>query len=442
MIQIQRNASRALLAVLNGRSLGPALEEIWLRAAGSAPGTGLQPGERAAIQDLAFGSCRWLGTLRAVLAQLLHAPLTDPQVEALLLVALYQLNWTRAAPHAVVDFAVRTCAALRKPGAGGLVNAVLRNFLRRRAALLQHARDTEPGRFSYPQWWIDALRSDWPADYAAILDAGNLHPPMTLRVNRRRATVPEMLERLERAGLATEQLGDCALLLARPVPVRELPGFEQGLCSVQDFAAQLAVPLLDLYPGQRVLDACAAPGGKTAHILEMCDVELVALDQDAQRLARIGVNLERLGLSPPACNVRLHAADAGALPAWWDGRAFDRILLDAPCTGSGVVRRHPDAKWLRRAQDLAQLAGQQGRLLDALWRTLAPGGKLLYATCSVFAAETRSPISMFLASHDDAVRLEPGRPAGVELGGGQLLPDARHDGFFYALLQKSAAAAD
>ena len=240
VIQIQRDASRALLAVLNGRSLTPVLEETWLRA------PRLQPGERAAIQDLAFGTCRWLGTLRALLSQLLRAPLTDPQVEALLLVALYQLQWTRAAPHAVVNFAVRTCAAVRKPAAAGLVNAVLRNFLRQRALLLQRARETEPGRYSYPQWWIDQLRHDWPDDYAGILEAGNLHPPMTLRVNRRRVSAQDMLRQLERAGIGAQYIAPVALLLAKPVPVRDLPGFEQGLVSVQDLAAQHAAPLLDL----------------------------------------------------------------------------------------------------------------------------------------------------------------------------------------------------
>jgi len=426
VIQIQRNASRALLAVLNGRSLTPVLEQIWLRA------PGLLPSERAAIQDLAFGTCRWLGTLRALLVQLLRAPLTDAQVEALLLVALYQLQWTRAAPHAVVNFAVGTCAAVRKPAAAGLVNAVLRNFLRRREPLLQHARDTEPGRYSYPQWWIDQVRHDWPTDYATVLEAGNLHPPMTLRVNRRRANAQDMLRALAGAGIGAQCCEPAALLLEKPVPVRAVPGFEQGLVSVQDLAAQYAAPLLDLAAGQRVLDACAAPGGKAAHVLELCDVDLVALDQDARRLERVSDNLARLGLS-----AELRAADAGDLPAWWDGRPFDRVLLDAPCTGSGVVRRHPDAKWLRRPQDIAQLAAQQTRLLEALWQTLAPDGKLLYVTCSVFAAETQSPVARFLASHDEALRLSAAVPAG-----GQCLPDPRHDGFFYALLQKRGAAAD
>jgi 16S rRNA (cytosine967-C5)-methyltransferase len=427
VIEIQGHAALALLAVLRGRSLTAVLDEIRSR------NPRLEANQRAAIQDLAFGSCRWLGTLRAVLAQLLRAPLTDAEVEALLLVALYQLHWTRAAQHAVVDGAVRTCVALDKPAAKGLVNGVLRNFLRRREALMAQAQATPEGRFSYPQWWIDETRAAWPAQYAEILDAGNLHPPMTLRVNRRKGDAQSYRATLARAGIDTEPLGAAALLLAKPVPVQALPGFEHGLVSVQDLAAQYAAPLLDLASGQRVLDACAAPGGKTAHILELCDVELLALDRDAQRLDRVRGNLDRLGL-----NARLQAADAAHARAWWDGRPFDRILLDAPCTGSGVVRRHPDAKWLRRPGDLAQLAAEQSRLLQGLWHTLAADGKLLYVTCSVFPAETESRIAAFLASHDDASRVAlAGLPAG-----GQLLPDMRHDGFFYALLQKRPAPAD
>lgn len=427
MIEIQRNASLALLAVLHGRSLTPVLDEIRLRSAR------LQPNERAAIQDLAFGSCRWLGTLRAVLAQLLHAPLTDEEVEALLLITLYQLHWTRAAPYAVVDSAVHTCMVLSKPAAKGLVNAVLRNFLRQREALLERARATEVGRFSYPQWWIDEVRRAWPAQYAEILDAGNLHPPMALRVNRRRTEASSYLALLSQAGIEAEPSGPAGLLLAKPVPVQALPGFQEGLVSVQDLAAQCAAPLLDLAPGQRVLDACAAPGGKSAHILELCDVELLALDRDVERLERVRGTLARLGLE-----AQLQAADAADTARWWDGRRFERILLDAPCTASGVVRRHPDGKWLRRRADIAQLAAEQSRLLEGLWHTLAADGKLLYVTCSVFPAETESRIAAFLTSHDDASRLELlGLPAG-----GQLLPDTRHDGFFYGLLQKRPAPAD
>ena len=427
MTETQRHAALALLAVLRGRSLTPVLDEIRAR------NRQLAPNQRAAIQDLAFGGCRWLGTLRAVLAQLLRAPLVDEEVEALLLIALYQLQWTRAARHAVVDGAVRTAVALAKPAAKGLVNGVLRSFLRQRETSMEGARTTDVGRFSYPQWWIDEVKAAWPSQWAEILDAGNLHPPMTLRVNCRKTDTLSYRTGLARAGVDARAIGPAALLLAKPMPVQALPGFAQGLVSVQDLAAQYASQMLDLARGQRVLDACAAPGGKTAHILELCDVELLALDRDAERLGRVRDNLDRLGLT-----ARLLAADAAEPQGWWDGRGFDRILLDAPCTGSGVVRRHPDAKWLRRPGDLTQLAVEQSRLLHGLWQTLAAGGRLLYVTCSVFPAETESRIAAFLASHDDASRLAlAGLPAG-----GQLLPDPRQDGFFYALLQKRPVHAD
>ena len=251
----------------------------------------------AAVQDLAYGVLRYLGLLRALLAGLLAKPLRDEDLEALLLVALYQLKYTRAAPYAVVDDAVRACVRLRKTSAKGLVNAVLRNFLRHPDASLALARKTEPGRWSYPQWWIDTLRSAYPGHYADILEAGNTRPPMTLRVNLRRIARDAYLAMLGTAGLEAEAIGDCAVMLAQPVPVDGLPGFSQGLVSVQDLSAQYAAPLLDLSDGMRVLDACAAPGGKSAHILEHAQVRLTAIDRDAQRLSRLASNFERLGLS-------------------------------------------------------------------------------------------------------------------------------------------------
>jgi 16S rRNA (cytosine967-C5)-methyltransferase len=358
----------------------------------------------------------------------------DGEVETLLLVALYQLEWTRAAHHAVVDFAVRSCTALGRTSAKGLVNAVLRNFLRNREALLARARSTEAGRFSYPQWWIDEVARAWPAQYAAVLEMGNARPPMTLRVNRRIISTERYLTTLQEAGLPARQIGPCALLLDRPVGVESLPGFGEGLVSVQDLAAQYAAPLLELGDGMRVLDACAAPGGKTAHLLELADIRLIALDRDVQRLQRVRENLARLRLS----SATLAEADAGELSAWWDGQAFDRILLDAPCSASGVVRRHPDMKWLRRHDDLPRLAREQARLLDTLWHTLAAGGKLLYVTCSVFPAENRAQIAAFLGTHSDADAV-PLIPFPHTMG--QLLPDSRHDGFFYALLHKLPATA-
>jgi len=428
VIEIQRQAARAVAEVLQGHSLSRLLPVLWKRS------PALASNERAAIQDLSFGTCRWLGTLRAVLGMLLKRPPADREVETLLLVAIYQLEWTRAAPHAVVDFAVRTCAALGKTSAKGLVNAVLRNFLRDREVLLARARATEVGRYSYPQWWIDEVARAWPAEYATVLATGNAHPPMTLRVNRRFVSTERYLMTLQEAGLPAQQIGPCALLLDRPIAVESLPGFAQGLVSVQDLAAQYAAPLLDLREGMRVLDACAAPGGKTAHLLELADIQLICLDRDAQRLQRVRENLARLRLSAAT----LADADAGNLSAWWDGQVFDRILLDVPCSASGVVRRHPDMKWLRKADDLPRLACEQARLLDTLWHTLAAGGKLLYVTCSVFPAENQAQIAAFLGTHRDAdvvpLTLFPHTM-------GQLLPDSRHDGFFYALLHKLPATA-
>lgn len=421
MIEVQRQAVLALLGVLRGRSLSTVL---------SLPARGrpaLSAGDRGAIQDICYGACRWLGTLREIL-RLMGAALPDPEVEALLLVALYQLEWTRAPQHAVVDGAVRTCARLGKTSAKGLVNALLRRFQRERASLLEQAHRTPLGRFSYPQWWIDEIRRAYPERFEAILDAGNLHPPMTLRVNCRKISVEGYLEELRAASLQGERIGPAALLLEHPVPVEELPGFAEGRVSVQDLSAQRAAALLDVKDGMRVLDACAAPGGKTGHILETARVELTAVDQDPQRLRRVHENLSRLGLQ-----ARLLAADAGDPAAWWDGRPFDRILLDAPCSASGIVRRHPDIKWLRRADDLPRLARAQSRLLAALWRTLTPGGTLLYATCSLFPLENQARIADFLGVHNNARRTPITELAQTD---GQLLPDSRQDGFFYALLHK------
>jgi 16S rRNA (cytosine967-C5)-methyltransferase len=391
----------------------------------------LSKGDRAAIQDLGYGACRWLGTLREVLRLALNKPASDDQVEALLLVALYQLQWTRAPAHAVVDGAVRTCARLGKASAKGLVNAVLRRFLRERDSLLERARATPPGRFSYPQWWIEELERAYPARFQAILDAGNLHPPLTLRVNRRRVSIEAYLHALSVAGLPAEQIGPVAVRLEHPVPVESLPGFTEGLVSVQDLAAQRAAELLGPSDGMRILDACSAPGGKAAHLLETAAVELTAIDRDPQRLQRVRENLERLRLE-----ARLVTADAADLDSWWDGQPFERVLLDAPCSASGVVRRHPDIKWLRRPEDIARLAREQARLLSALWRTLTPGGTLLYATCSLFPAENQAPIADFLSAHKNARRLPITELAQTD---GQLLPDSRQDGFFYALLQKLVA---
>jgi 16S rRNA (cytosine967-C5)-methyltransferase len=415
LFKAQRVAAQAVRQVLSGRNLNLALEELRPRH--------FTPQQRAIAQDLSFGTLRWLTRLEALLAQLLEKPLTDENVHDLLLVALYQLEYSQNAPHAVVDHAVKAAAQLKKPWAKGLVNAVLRNFLRRREALLAKLPADFTTQQSWPAWWVSTLKNQYPQDWERILTTGNTHPPMTLRVNRRKSSAQDYLRLLAEAGIGAIKLGETGLLLEKPCPVDKLPGFFDGLVSVQDYGAQQAAPLLDVQDGMRVLDACSAPGGKTAHLLELADIALQALDSDAARLQKVQDNLQRLHLQ-----AALKAADAAKPEQWWDGRPFDRILADVPCTASGIARRHPDIKWLRRESDIAGFQQQQENILRGLWSTLAKGGKLLYATCSVFAEENQEQIQQFLEATTDA-RVVPG----VQ---NQLLPCEQHDGFFYALLEK------
>ena len=419
MVEVQRLASLAVSQVLAGRNLSQLLSSLWQRH------PGLSPQQRAAIQDLSCGTLRFYGQLQALLEHLLEKPLRDQRLRALLLVGLYQLQHTRVAPHAVVDHAVKTAAALNQRSAKGLVNAILRNFLRNREILQALAATSEVGRYSHPQWWIDKLRAQYPRDYHAILTADNLQPPMILRVNRRATTKQDYQTLLLNSGMEAEDLGGDALLLKRAVAVKELPGFAEGMVTVQDAAAQLAAPLLDVQPGMRVLDACAAPGGKTTHILELADAQLMALDDDADRLRLVTENLQRLKLE-----AHVVCGDAANPQDWWDGRPFQRILADVPCSASGVARRHPDIKWLRRETDIGQFAATQRRILDALWQCLDRGGKLLYVTCSVFTEENGQQVDAFLERHRNAELL----PLSTQ---SQLLPDSQHDGFFYALLRKT-----
>ncbi|MDH3286187.1 MAG: 16S rRNA (cytosine(967)-C(5))-methyltransferase RsmB [Betaproteobacteria bacterium] len=427
MVEVQRLAAGLVGGVLAGRSLNAELAALWRRRAQSAAR------DRSAIQDLAYGTLRFLGWLEAVLEALLQKPLRDTRLRALLLVALYQLEHTRAAPHAVVDHAVRTCEVLGLASAKGLTNAVLRNFLRDRTALGARVQRLETARFCHPQWWIEKLRAQYPSHYAAALEADNLHPPLALRVNQRRVATETYLALLAQQGIRAEAIGETGVVLASPLPADRIPGLADGLVSVQDTAAQLAAPLLDLRDGMRVLDACAAPGGKTTHALELADVDLVALDSDERRLERVHANLARLGL-----NARVVCGDAAESGTWWDGKPFERVLADVPCSASGVARRHPDIKWLRRAADVAQFAQVQRHMLDALWQLLGRGGKLLYATCSVFLEENGEQVAHFVERHPDATRLTlPALDDDPRLPAGQLLQTPRHDGFFYALLQKA-----
>jgi 16S rRNA (cytosine967-C5)-methyltransferase len=418
MRNLQKLAAGVLEEVLSGAALHQALPPRVQQLK--------TPGERGALQDIVYGSLRQLGRLDVWLAALLARPLTEPQLGWLLRVALYQLAYTRAPAHAVVHNAVTAAGQGWRPG---LVNAVLRNFQRRRAELETLADAQPSARWSHPDWWIAKLQTQHPERWQGILDASLLHPPFTLRVNCRHGDVAGYLQRLNEAGLPAHQTGPDAVTLEKAVPVHALPGFDAGHVSVQDAGAQWAARLLDARPGERVLDACAAPGGKTGHVLERADVALTALDVDAMRLARVQENLDRLQFT-----ATLIEGDAARPGAWWDGRPFDRILADVPCSASGVVRRNPDIKWLRRPDDIARFAAQQGVMLEALWRLLAPGGTLLYATCSIFDEENDGQVRAFLARHaQDAERC----PLPAPLSDGSLLPDAEHDGFFYALLRKT-----
>ena len=405
------------------------------------------PDARPGVQALSFHVMRWLGSAGEV-RQIVAEKAPPPKVEALLITALALLWPVPVAPypdHTLVDQAVHA-ARQRTPGAAAFINAVLRRFVRERDSLVSAARHQPLGAYNHPLWWIERIRHDWPTQWQALLAANNEHPPMTLRVNARRGSGDAYVQRLAAQGLAAsviEQpgLGGQAVVLAAPCPVTQLPGFAEGEVSVQDAAAQRAAPLLvgaGLARGARVLDACAAPGGKTAHLLELAEPELLALDSDALRLARVQDSLNRLQLK-----AEVRAGDARNPATWWDGRPFDAILLDAPCSASGIVRRHPDVRWLRRPDDISALARLQAEMLETLWALLAPGGRLLYATCSVFRSEGQEQIDAFLQRHaDGGARLDPASP-------GHLLPladnvdpaspqpgRALQDGFFYALLHK------
>lgn len=419
-------AARALVQTLEqGRSLAETLPRTLAQ---------LAPGDRALCQDLCYGVLRWHSRLLALADTLLQRRPREDDLLALLLVGLYQLEYQSTAPHAAVSQTVEAARELGRGWATGLVNGVLRRFSRERERLAEVV-DRDPARcLAHPPWLLERLQADWPEHWRQIAQQNNLRPPMTLRVNRRRWDPAAAREALAAAGLEAQPVPGVAeaLVLARPRPVDELPGFAEGRVSVQDAAAQLAAALLDPQPEERVLDACAAPGGKTGHLLERADIDLLALDREPARLERVAENLQRLGLA-----AELRAGDAGSPGDWWDGRPFQRILLDAPCSGSGVIRRHPDIKWLRRPADPAAMAAEQGRLLAGLWPTLAPGGKLVYSTCSVLAEENQAVVQRFMEEHPDAAALPVAPLGAVARGAGaQVLPAPHLDGFYYAVLQR------
>ncbi|OZA05248.1 MAG: 16S rRNA (cytosine(967)-C(5))-methyltransferase [Methylophilaceae bacterium 17-44-8] len=426
----QQIAANAVRQVLSGRNLTLALPDAQQRFSTATPQ------QHGAGADLSYGTLRFYGELEIYLNQLLEKPLSDGHVHALLLVALYQLLHDKADDFTVVNQAVKAASFAKPTWAKGLVNGVLRNFLRQQDTLAIHAAKYEVAQYSYSQWWINALKGQYPARWQEMLQIGNMHPPMTLRVNQRKITAQEYVQLLDRHGIPAKLIGKYAVVLEHPMSVDKIPGFSDGVVSVQDYGAQLAPDLLDLSTDMRVLDACCAPGGKTGHLLESADIQLIALDSDASRLERVKSNLTRL-----SANATLKVGNAANTAGWYDGQLFDRILADVPCSASGIVRRHVDIKWLRREADIVSFTQQQSAILLNLWQILAKGGKLLYVTCSVFEQENQRQIDLFLSQHADAKQLplplEANLGQHVQCLNGQLIPSAYHDGLFYALLQKS-----
>ncbi|HZP11257.1 MAG TPA: 16S rRNA (cytosine(967)-C(5))-methyltransferase RsmB [Nevskiaceae bacterium] len=419
-------AARAVARVLAGRNLDDALG-----AAASFSGP-----DAAFAKAMAYGVVRDHALLSALAAKMLQKPIDrDTDLHSLLLCGLYQLRSMRVPPHAAVSETVGAADAMNKAFAKGMVNAVLRRYLRERDAL-EAALPSDPAiRYSHPQWLVDRIKNDWPQDWQDVLAADQQPGPMTLRVNRRRSTRDEYLAELRAAGLDASPVEHVpeALRLAEPIGVDKLPGFGDGKVSVQDASAQLAAHLLDLRDGQRVLDACAAPGGKAAHILERADVHLLAIDDDAERLKRVRSTFERLQLK-----TTWKRADATRPSTWAQGLTFDRILIDAPCSGTGVIRRHPDIKLLRRAEDIAQMAAVQLRLLHMLWPLLQPGGVLVYAVCSVLAEEGAQLVERFLTKQTDAREVAIDSTWGEACAiGRRIAPGGDFDGFYYARLQRS-----
>lgn len=425
-------AARVLMAVIHGGA--SASEQLPLALAK------IPERDRALLQEMVYGSLRWRLRLEAVAARLLQKPLKDPQVHSLLIVGLYQLLYMRLPEYAAISSSVQAARSLGKPWAVGLLNGVLRNCQRRAPALSAQVDELEHNRLSHPEWLLDALKQDWPEQWPAIAEANNARPPMVLRVNLLRGNRAQYLARLAEQGIDARAAphGQAAIVLGQPVDVQRLPGFDAGDVSVQDTAAQLTAEVLAVPPGARVLDACAAPGGKTALLLERYPgCRMVAVDIDAQRAAKIHDTLHRLQL-----RAQVEVGDAARPQPWHDGESFQCILLDAPCSATGVIRRHPDIKSLRRPSDIAALVGRQQELLEGVWPLLEPGGMLLYSTCSILAQENAAQVAAFLARQRDAQELpidvDWGRP---QTHGRQILPgDDDMDGFYFALLQKKAHA--
>ncbi|TNF33597.1 MAG: 16S rRNA (cytosine(967)-C(5))-methyltransferase RsmB [Gammaproteobacteria bacterium] len=420
------HALHVLLQVMQGESLSTALPATLKKISAGR--------DQAFVQMLVYGVLRWYWQLDATLDTLMQKPLKakDHDVRLIMLMAMFQLMDTRVPDYAAVNAAVELVRRKKKNWASGMVNAVLRNFLRQQQSIKSSLAENEQAQYAHPQWFITRLKQDWPQQWSSILEANNQHPPMVLRINRQKIAVHDYLQQLHQPA---ETIGHDAIRLQQAVDVSELPGYSEGWFSVQDAGAQQAAYLMELAPGQRVLDCCAAPGGKTAHMLELQPaIHMTAVDVSDQRLSRVRENLQRLNLQAD-----IICGDAANPTDWWDGKPYDRILLDVPCSASGVIRRHPDIKLLRQADDIERLAETQQAILQAIWPLLAPGGRLLYVTCSVFRAENEQQMARFLATTTDAREIAIAADWGeARSHGRQIFPGQDGmDGFYYAALGKN-----
>ncbi len=429
-VSVRVAAVQAVMAVRSGESLSAALPKAQ---------ENLSDRDQALLQEICFGVMRNFHRLQAISHNLMDKPLRkkDFDVDSLLLIGIYQLLHTRIPPHAAIGETVQVTRTLGKPWARGLVNAVLRN-VQRKQDTLDELLTTPVARYSHPQWLLEKLQKAWTDNWQDIAAAANTHAPMTLRVSPLHHKREEYLQLLNNSDIEATpcQFAEDGITLSKPTSVDKLPGFAKGHVSVQDEAAQLSAALLPVQKGMRVLDTCCAPGGKTVHLLEHCpDITMTALDADAERLSRVQENLDRTGLK-----AKLITGDASKPADWWDEELFDAILLDAPCSATGVIRRHPDIKLLRKPSDIMPLAALQAEILKAQWQLLKPGGHLLYATCSVLPEENSQQIKRFLESTDNARMIPISEEWGMDTGfGRQLFPQQDgHDGFFYCLLQKQA----
>ncbi len=413
--QVQTLAAQTLAAVASGKNLSDELAHI------IAQNPELTAQDKGMLQDIAYGCQRHLGSLKFMLGKMLNKPIDNEALQSYLLVALYQLNHTQNAPHAVVNEAVNHIARIGHGQYRSFANAILRRFLREKEGLNKACRYDDVAKHNLSIWLQKTLKNQHPKHWHNIATAFQAHPPLTLRVNRRHANAEQYLAALHDAGLNGKILDDYAIRLSQAVPVAQLPRFADGWVSVQDWGAQQAAYLLSPQHGERILDACAAPGGKTGHILELADCDVIALDIAPQRLQRVQDNLARLRFQ-----AALYCADAQNLSDWYNGEPFDAILADIPCTASGTIKRNPDIKWLRRPTDAYKTARQQEPMLDALWTTLKSGGRMLLATCSLFEEENQQQCHRFLNRHPDAqLRTEK-----------ILIPSEKQDGFYYALIEK------